>query len=484
MERRSTSHKTRKRAAPPVSLPPEDLLEETLEEFYQEPDGTVPDMKHFERARNRTGATVAFFTLVVLALASGAAWLGYFVFTPAQKFSEQQISVTISAPQPVIIGVPQKYVVTVRNDSVLALASSEVYVKLPQPFVVTDAQPAAATNKYERWITGSVDAGSVKTITITGVQGISPSPAPAAMARALLSYRPSNFNADFQKSVDQPLGDPTLPFVLRINATTKDKKTQQLVATIKNETAEIISGTTAVITVGTGFVISTSTPVAQMRGVEALVPLPAIAPQTEQKITITGTLGPTGLATQKFLVNRLVEQTELLIASASQERTALPQAIVGVESTQPLIIVTRTAGTEASTVRPNEFVDISLTFTNTTLKPLKNVALQLQVEAPSVQNKSVFDYTRLDTIGEPDIIGKQLSPTRRLGTITWKVGTKLPELKELSPSQTVTLSARLFARDAETLSAAADDLTVAITGKMIADGTTLATEPTTLQLIK
>lgn len=482
MERRST-RKTRK-AAPP------DPIEETLEELYQEPDGSLPDMKHFERARGRTWATVFGTVLVFLIAASAAAWLGYFLFMPAQKFSEQQIVLSVVAPQPVIVGIPQAYRVTVRNGSTLALASSDVYVKMPQPFVVTAADPAATTAKNERWSLGAVDASGEKAVTITGILGLPQAATPAPPAppaplsvRAMLSYRPSNFNSDFQKVTDQSVGEPTLPLTLRIDSVKKDKQTQQITATIKNEAAEAITDATALIAVGSGFTITTSTPAARINGTDVIIPLPALQPNSETRISLTGKLGPTGPATQKFVVTRLMGQTELLIASTLHARVEKITPSSTTSSSAPLRVAAVVQESDRAVARPDQPIEVTVTYTNTTDKPIKNVLLRLEIDAPSVQNKSILDYTKLNAVGSPDIIGKQLTPTRRLGTITWKHGPAIPELTELQPNQTATLTARLYVRDRQTIEealAGSDGKgVVTITGKMSADGTSLTSDAIT-----
>lgn len=472
-----------------AAAPSPDPIEETLEELYQEPDGSLPDMKHFERGRTRTWATVFGTALVFLVAASGAAWFGYFLFMPAHKFSEQQITLAMVAPQPVTIGTPQEYRITIRNTSELGLASSDVYVKMPQPFVVTMAEPTPTTGKNERWTLGAIDAGSEKTIKITGVLGLTqqataaPSAAAPLAARAMLSYRPSNFNADFQKVTDQTLGEPAGALTLRMDATDKDKQTRAVNATIKNETAETITDATAVITVGSGFTITTSSPAGRVNGADVIIPLPALEPRSELRISLIGKKGPAGPSTQKFVVTRLVGQTDLLIGTTEQKRTEPKIHTVSASSTTPLVISARIAESDVAGVsaRPDQPVDLSITFTNNTAALLKNVSLRLEIDAPSLQNKSILDYTRLGTVGNPDIIGKQLSPARRLGTITWKSGPSIPELKELASGAMATVTARLYVRDQQTIEEALNSIdskgSVQVTGKMIADGTTLTSEP-------
>jgi hypothetical protein len=94
-----------------------------------------------------------------------------------------------------------------------------------------------------------------------------------------------------------------------------------------------------------------------------------------------------------------------------------------------------------------------------------NIALTLVGVGPSIKNKSVFDYTNLGTIGNPDVVGKQINPERREARITWTPD-KTAVLKEVAPGQQVVIELSVGVK---TLEAAVKDPTATYTLSLSAD---------------
>ncbi len=120
-------------------------IDSTLEDMYQQDDGTLPDMTHIDSRKSHAGLMVAFFILFFLAAAAAAAWLGFFLFSPTQKFSESHIVAEIKPPAEITNGIEQNYEISIKNKGTLALANTRIVLKLPENFLITEAVPKALT---------------------------------------------------------------------------------------------------------------------------------------------------------------------------------------------------------------------------------------------------------------------------------------------------------------------------------------------------
>jgi hypothetical protein len=120
-----------------------------------------------------------------------------------------------------------------------------------------------------------------------------------------------------------------------------------------------------------------------------------------------------------------------------------------------------------------------VTYKNTTDKPITNVALTLVGVGPSIKNKSVFDYTSLGTIGDPDVVGKQITPERREARITW-TPEKTNVLKEIAPGQQVVIELSVGVKPLE---AGIKDLSATYTLSLSADNDVLSiADPATITI--
>ncbi len=178
-------------------------IDDTLDEMYQENDGSRPDMKHIDYRKSRAGVMIVFFVLFFLASAAAAAWLGFFLFSPSQKFSENQVVTDVVLPAEIINGVEQDYKVTVRNTGTLALANTRIILKLPEGFIVTDATPKASNDRLDSWTLGAIDGEQSKTIALKAAYG--KPKGTQDNVRIFVDFKPSNFNSEFEKVVDAGL---------------------------------------------------------------------------------------------------------------------------------------------------------------------------------------------------------------------------------------------------------------------------------------
>ncbi len=166
---------------------------EVLKEIYQI-DGEREDMTKFEKGKRRPGAVVvgliAFFAILAL-----AAWAGFFIFKPYNNGNDKGVALAILGPDAPKAGETVEYDFTYKNTEHVPLAALEMRLVIPKEFHVTEL-PVPATSDPYTWTLGSITPGNDDRIVVHGYF-IGPGEGGTAF-QAIATYRPSNFNADFQ----------------------------------------------------------------------------------------------------------------------------------------------------------------------------------------------------------------------------------------------------------------------------------------------
>jgi hypothetical protein len=168
-------------------------IEKELKRMYAGADPV--DFTKIDKAKQRgPWATVITIVVVLFALA-GIAWAGLLRFGGANRFGDR-IAVTIDGPTEVRSGEVQTWTVRYRNDERLPIARAELVLRLPASITILDTTPLPTTTP-STWDIGTITASGEGTVTVRG-RVVDALDAPVAI-QAVLNYRPSNFNSDFQK---------------------------------------------------------------------------------------------------------------------------------------------------------------------------------------------------------------------------------------------------------------------------------------------
>ncbi len=457
-------------------------IESTLEEIYQEDDGTIPDMKNIEHRKKRTGLVIFIFILMFLGAAAGAAWLGFFIFNPADKLSEQQVDVSINLPTKISNGLENEYTITIKNTGSKKVDSSDVELKMPEGFIIASADPKMDPEKKNVWQLGSIDSGTNKMIRVTGNWG-----APKGThdsIRALVSFKPQNFNAEFQKTVIADVTVTETPLEFSLQTQTTDVGTDHTVA-YKNVSSQTIPAGTIKLLIGKNFKpIKTLPNSGALQDGSISFPIPELKPSTQGTIKFSGTydlkpneIAPKATATFEIKVGEAV----LVLADSNPSQQAKQEAQKPVAVANTLLLTLNTDKTEL-TVQPSDSFTFEIKFTNETDTPLSKSTVILTADTPSIKNKSIFDYTRLNTTGDPDVFGKQLSPTHRLATITWTAD-KQKDLVSIAPHASILLSGHIYVRTAAELAAVPLNSVAKLVVKLSNDdGVVLVSQPILIKL--
>lgn len=170
-------------------------MRRTLQSIYTSENKDRPlDLTKFDR-RNGRSRYVLVGLIGFFAVLAGAAWAGFFFFKPYAQSNDKTVSIDVIGPAEVRAGEEATYAIDYRNSAPGAVAALEVRVVVPSSFHVLDTSVAPTSDPYT-WTLGSLPAHGNGSLSLHGYF-IGPVDNTANI-EAIATYRPANFNADFE----------------------------------------------------------------------------------------------------------------------------------------------------------------------------------------------------------------------------------------------------------------------------------------------
>ena len=178
-------------------------FEKSLIKIYKEQNKHDIDMSKIERKKKKNKIFSFLMALIILFI---IIWLGYVIFNPASKFAEERIKLEIEGPSNILAGEDMSYIIKYGNQEKINLNDTQIIAYLPDGFSIKETSPLSssktetngATSRVNTWDLGDLKVGQTGKIEIKG-KIISP-PGTAETITATLSYKPANFNSEFQKT--------------------------------------------------------------------------------------------------------------------------------------------------------------------------------------------------------------------------------------------------------------------------------------------
>ena len=166
-----------------------------LASIYKDAPLKGADMGRLEKVSHSTfrsalvGLTVFFGVLAI------ASWAGFFLFSPSRGgFRGDQVALEIQGPTEVKSGELVAYAVRYANGEGTPLGTASLELRTPRQFKIVSVEPAQDEGF---WRLGSVAPGKDGTVTVKGIF-LAPIGKTYDM-QSILSYRPADFNSEFQK---------------------------------------------------------------------------------------------------------------------------------------------------------------------------------------------------------------------------------------------------------------------------------------------
>ncbi|MEK7639865.1 MAG: hypothetical protein AAB424_01875 [Patescibacteria group bacterium] len=175
------------------------LRDDVLSEIYNDPDDAPKgdDVSRIKRTTKRSKKLL--ITFIVIGILAAAAVAGYIIFGRGTKFSEQ-VALTAQAPVEVASGDDVAVTITVKNQERIDLRNAELTYTAPEGFTFRTSTPAASNEFNNAWSLGTIKQGGGTTVTISG--RLIGNQADVQKFSFMVTYTPSNFNTEFQKTSD------------------------------------------------------------------------------------------------------------------------------------------------------------------------------------------------------------------------------------------------------------------------------------------
>lgn len=173
-------------------------VQKGLMNIYSNKDGSLPDISHLDvRRRSRIKLFVISFIIFGI-LVSAITWLGYLLFNPNVKFSDESIKLTIESQQSIASGDKVIYLIKYENIEKITLHDIQIIIRYPDGFVFDSSKPKANNNFNTSWEIGNLERNQSGVIEIRG--RLIGEVGSLNVINATASYRPENFSSSFKES--------------------------------------------------------------------------------------------------------------------------------------------------------------------------------------------------------------------------------------------------------------------------------------------
>lgn len=422
-------------------------IEKKLTEIYKDENGQLPDMQQIKIKKSSTFLRGIFTTVIVGGILAAVAWAGFFLLPTSQnKFSDQDISLTLTGPENITVGATTTYNLVIINKQRVDLKNTVLTLRYPEGFVFSTSTASPRNQGKNEWDIGDWPAGIKKEFSITGLSygtlGNEQS------WRVFLNYQPTNFQSEMQKTATLITKINRSPYA--INLSGPDRTAAGINTTytveIKNENNIWPKQLIVSPTWPTNFSLTTSS---------------LIYDKTNRWIinTSTSTTSTTNLYKFTF-VGKFLDSTTTTL-NAVQVSLLLPVEaaanIYEIGSTTITTEIAQTAvsanlaingATEKLSTKPGEMLNISLVIKNNGKTDLTKGKASISLEGPSYNKLSVLDWANNQEKYNGEIKGEQLSDTLRRGTISW-TAKNWPDLTKLKAGKEITVEWQIPMKDAQ-----------------------------------
>ncbi len=394
-----------------------DEVSEHLVEIYKNKDGSLPDMKHFEKTKSQRSVR-AFFTLLFACIFFGAVLLGgFFYLGPKQNFSKDGVTVEIVSEDALVSGELVRYRIRYRNSETVPITKVKLVVRYPAGFQFSESSIPASNDTNTEWDLGTLAAGESGFFDLYGrVYGDFGS---EESIRVFLNYTPANFSSEFQSVSLAKLVFDESPVALNISGPTSVLKGQMasLVFTVTSrEATSSLQNLSLVVEPGDGLVKKNSNPESDNFGTWTWS-IPNLS--EEKNITVGSVFSPSSDAKEYTFKAKIVGSPKGIGGDQKTFVFAEKEYTVSFEESEILGQFSINGATDSLSVTPGETLSILAAVKNNLPSNITNVRASVILDAPSFQDKSILNYAKIEDKNNNSIQGQQVGTDIRRGVVAW-----------------------------------------------------------------
>lgn len=416
-----------------------------LKNIYAEAQEESPDTR-ISAPPSRSKIKIFLGLMVFFAVLGGVSWAGFSLFGGGQSFSEEKIELKINGPEQSYAGQNIAYRLALSNRQKIPLANATLELRYPDNFQFISAQPAPGDKENRRWDLGALAQNKGGLIEINGrILGAADSD---QTLRAFLTYKPADFNAEFQKIATFSTRLNPLPAEFSLTGPDELSTGEEGVFEINlaNAAAEPLNNLEISLDAPANFKFS------------SLLPLPAkeqkfwkisLLPQASSTFKVKGFFTAETAAgnPQAFTARlNLRDGENLFPQNTAGKNTNLSQSNLS-------LAILANQSTEKQAINFEDKIPFAVSYENTGNKSLKNVTVRAVLDAPFDGEKSVLNWPALEDKKDGAVAGEQRSTAVRRGVIAWNKA-QIPGLAEIKPKDKGTIEFLLPCRPKKDLNLA------------------------------
>lgn len=441
--RRAVSAKKNNRFTKRELSEKEEQIAKELKEIYVNSDGSMPDMKHFER-RKRRGVIRAGGTFIfACAFLAAAAWAVFIALPNKSGFSEKDVIVEITGSENISIGDSLTYVVSYKNHEAVSLRNVSLNVRYPAGFVIEKTSVPANNDGKDEWLLGDILPNAEGEIEITGK--LYGNISEEQSLRAFLTYTPDNFHSEFEKvaAFVTRVADSPATLILGYPADVIQGSAGDILISIQPNSSNTLKNLSLALNPVEGFVVKQSSP-SPDKGSQNTWTFGNVS--SENKIILHGLFVGSADSDNVDISATLRGWPD---SKKSGEGYIFATATTTVKLTKTTMSVAMAVNGSAddSAVHPGDIITGSVTVRNDGKTPQTNVLVRAIFDAPSIGKQSVIKWASIDDPADGDVAGEQISTGLRRGIISWDAD-KIPALRSIDPGKSVTIDFRLPIKNA------------------------------------
>lgn len=391
-------------------------IQQKINSIYENSDTTL-DLP----ARRSKKAKIFFWTIFFLFFLAAVAWTGFFVFGRSSSFNEDKINISVETDQTPTVGQEFSYQIKIKNQSNVVLNTNSLSIRYPQGFEFISADPVSNGEDDKEWQLGSLNQEQESVINIKGK--IWDNATNESVLQIIFSYHPSSYSVELQKIINykKTLQSPTIDLSAECPTEIQTGTEFSCSLQLSNKTQTNLNSLELSLKSPEGF--KNNTPNFKDNKLN-INNLPATSSSSFLINLLPTAAAPSGNQIIKLDLNGKNNGKNYLFQTLTKEIT-LNKSTLSLQ-------VTANGNNEKQLVNFGENVTFLVSYENNGNTALKNVVLKLILDTPSVDNKSLFDWTKITDKADGTITAEQLSPQIRRAIITWDKN-QIPSLADLQP---------------------------------------------------
>lgn len=383
-------------------------IEKELIEIYKDPNGELPDMSKIYRKKRSRAKMVLICLAVFFAFLAALSWAGFFLFGSEKTFSGEKVSLEISAPEAAAGGEKIEYAIKYQNNESVPLGQAELEIRYPDDFIFQESDPSASEGQ-NLWKLGSLAAGKNGEIKIkgssTGALGS------LQTLQAVLTYKPADFNSEFQKvaTAVTKIGSSNLTAEINGPARVLAKAETAFKIKYKNTAAEPLQNIKISVVAPEDFAFTVKEGEKEVTSWDVT----EILPSEEKELEFKGSFGEKAEGKKEFKVQIGFSQKDNFYL---QKESIFETEVIQGFALLNLIV---NGDTKDRPVNFGDTLNYSIAYQNKGKADLEDLEIKITLESTSRNNKMMLDWATLEDDRDGIVLGSQISPESRQGTITW-----------------------------------------------------------------